>query len=81
MTTKIEFDKQAAIRSGLPAAIASVYSDAVSLYNEAAKNISEFGAVTAHPKTGGPVENPYIKIRDGASKQIQQIHKNFPDYF
>jgi phage terminase small subunit len=78
---KIVFNQEAAIRSGLPAAIAALYSDAVDLYNEAAKNISEFGAVTAHPRTGAPIENPYIKIRDGASKQIQQIHKNFPDYF
>ena len=38
-------------------------ADALETYLEAQKNITEKGAICAHPRTGAPIENPYIKIR------------------
>jgi hypothetical protein len=38
-------------------------ADALETYIEAQKNIVANGAVCAHPRTGAPIENPYIKIR------------------
>jgi len=40
-----------------------VFADALTLYQEAAKNLHENGAVVAHPRTGTPIENPYLKIQ------------------
>jgi hypothetical protein len=38
-------------------------ADALETYLEAQKNITERGSVCAHPRTGAPIENPYIKVR------------------
>lgn len=43
-----------------------IYNDAKATYDEAQANIEKNGAVVAHPRTGAPIENPYIKIRDKA---------------
>lgn len=40
-----------------------VYGDALTTYLEAAANIATNGAVCFHPRTGAPIENPYLKIR------------------
>ena len=32
-------------------------------YHEAADNVERNGAMCAHPRTGAPIENPYLKIR------------------
>lgn len=40
-----------------------IYADALQTYHEAAQNVSANGAVCAHPRTGTPIENPYLKIR------------------
>ena len=40
-----------------------IYADALRIYYEAAKNILENGAVCSHPRTGAPLENPYLKIQ------------------
>jgi len=73
---------------GLPEGVAPVihadelrvYRDALALYNEASKNLSEFGAVTAHPKTGQPMVNPYLEIRDRCGKTITRFHKENPGF-
>lgn len=40
-----------------------IFADALRTYNEAAQNVLENGAVCSHPRTGTPIENPYLKIR------------------
>ena len=40
-----------------------VFGDALRVYHEASKNIAENGAVCLHPRTGAPMENPYLKIQ------------------
>ena len=40
-----------------------IYADALRTYHEAAQNVLKNGAICAHPRTGAPIENPYLKIR------------------
>lgn len=51
----------------------SIYADAFIEYKIAQKNIDENGAVVFHPRTNAPIDNPYIKIRNGASATLQKI--------
>jgi hypothetical protein len=39
-----------------------VFADALKLYAEAAANVRALGAVVGHPRTGAPLENPYLKV-------------------
>lgn len=39
-----------------------IYADALRVYVEGSKNVRINGAVCAHPRTGAPLENPYLKI-------------------
>jgi len=49
------------------------YADAFLLYLEAEENIRRNGAITAHPRTGAPLENPYLQVRNQASKILASI--------
>lgn len=40
-----------------------VFADALSVYEEAARNVRANGAIVSHPRTGAPIENPYLKIQ------------------
>lgn len=40
-----------------------VFADALRIYRQASANIAEFGAIVNHPRTGSPIENPYLKIQ------------------
>lgn len=40
-----------------------VFADALSVYKEAAQNVRANGAIVSHPRTGAPIENPYLKIQ------------------
>jgi hypothetical protein len=51
-----------------------IYVDAMLTYQEASRNIEQCGAVTAHPRTGAPLENPYLKIRAAAGKTLAAFH-------
>lgn len=39
-----------------------IYADAMRTYHEAATNVLKNGAICQHPRTGAPLENPYLKI-------------------
>lgn len=41
-----------------------VYADALTVYHEASANIKRNGAVCSHPRTGSPIENPYLKVAE-----------------
>lgn len=43
-----------------------VFGNALRIYMEASVNVGRNGAVCAHPRTGAPIENPYLKV------QVQQ---------
>lgn len=48
----------------------SIYADALIKYIEAEANIRKNGSIVAHPRTGAPIDNPYLKIQSAASKQM-----------
>lgn len=48
-----------------------IYADAFLSYREAMANIDRNGTIVAHPRTGAPIENPYLKVRDAASRTIR----------
>lgn len=52
------------------------YADQYATYHEAQENISKNGAVVANPRTGAPLINPYLAIRDralGSLRLMQDI--------
>lgn len=55
-----------------------IYADAYLEYLSAQKNISENGSIVYHPRTGSPIENPYIKVRNNASAVIRKMVKIKP---
>ena len=64
----------------IPAQAITIYRDSLTTYNEASENISRNGSVTAHPKTGAPLVNPCLAVRDSASKTIERFLKAYPDF-
>jgi P27 family predicted phage terminase small subunit len=76
---KIEYNKDELIsRFGNKKNMVQIYCDACDMYNEAQENIKRNGSIVSHPRTGAPMENPYLKVRTQASMVIEKIGKNFP---
>ena len=61
--------------------VITVFVDALTVYREASENILKNGAVTGHPKTGAPITNPYMPIREKASKSICRFHRDNPQFY
>ena len=40
-----------------------IFADALQIYLEATANVKTNGAIVSHPRTGAPIENPYLKIQ------------------
>ena len=53
-----------------------MYLDAYMDYQEAAENIRKNGAIAAHPKTGAPFDNPYLKVRQQMQSALGKIRIN-----
>lgn len=53
----------------------AIYTDSFIDYCEAENNIRANGNIVSHPRTGSPIENPYIKIKSIASASMQRIKK------
>jgi len=49
------------------------YATAWIEYEDADVNIRENGTIVYHPKTGAPINNPYMGIRDGAERRMTKI--------
>ena len=67
-----------ALRKSNPSARAddvAMYADCFLDYKEAADNIAKNGNIVAHPRTGSPIENPYIKVKASAMNQLRKITK------
>lgn len=63
-----------------------IYVDAYADYCEAQANIETHGTVVFHPRTGAPIDNPYLRIRDRAgallgksSLKVGSLWTNDPD--
>jgi hypothetical protein len=41
----------------------------------AQKNIDDNGAIVADPRTGSPIPNPYLQVRDKAFARLETLHK------
>ena len=64
---------QLLIDEGTRIDMANQYADAFMEYMMATQNIDEFGVIVKHPRTGNPIENPYLVIRDRALKKLQAM--------
>ncbi|QDV26750.1 P27 family phage terminase small subunit [Aureliella helgolandensis] len=49
---------------------ATLYANSYCEYQEAQANIAANGAVAANPRTGAPMDNPYLKVRDKAEAKL-----------
>ena len=54
-----------------PRIMVEIFADSLRIYSEAARNVREHGAIVSHPRTGSPIENPYLKVMISQSKFIQ----------
>lgn len=51
----------------------AMYADCFMDYREAQDNIAKNGNIVAHPRTGSPIENPYIKVKASAMANLRKI--------
>lgn len=59
--------------------VLQMYSNAFSMYAEASKNIKENGAIVYHPRTGAPVDNPYLRVQSAQGAILRKIRINTGD--
>jgi len=50
-----------------------VFADALRTYSEAASNVLRNGAIVSHPRTGAPIENPYLKVQQSTGRTLTQL--------
>jgi phage terminase small subunit len=50
-----------------------VFADALRTYHEASANIRKHGAIVMHPRTGAPLENPYLKVQEKAGAVLTRM--------
>jgi len=50
-----------------------VFADALEVYKEASANVRENGAIVMHPRTGAPIENPYLMIETAAGAVLAKM--------
>lgn len=63
---EVTVDLVAELRADNPQARAidlRIYADALRLYHEAAANVRTHGAICMHPRTGAPIDNPYLRVQ------------------
>lgn len=51
----------------------TMYANAYLTYRLATANIAEHGVIVAHPRTGSPIENPYLKVQTSQLKIMQGL--------
>jgi len=50
-----------------------IYADALTIYTEASANVKKHGSIVMHPRTGAPIENPYLKIQTSKGAAIAKM--------
>lgn len=58
------------VDAGNTYSISVMYADIYLEYTKASANIEEHGLIVSHPRTGNPIENPYLVLRDRAYKKL-----------
>lgn len=61
------------LNSGAPEHDLVVYADSWLSYKVAAKNLADNGDIVSHPRTGSPMENPYLQIRTKMGDTLRKI--------
>ena len=61
------------LNDGIDDSIISMYADLFIDYQHAQANIAENGTVVFHPKTGAPVMNPLLAVRDSAMGRLLKM--------
>jgi phage terminase small subunit len=51
----------------------ALVADALGIYAEAAENVKRNGAIVSHPRTGSPIENPYLKVMNTQARFLQGL--------
>lgn len=51
----------------------TLYVDAFLDFQEAEANIRAHGVIVAHPRTGAPIENPYLRTKAAAVRALQRF--------
>jgi phage terminase small subunit len=64
---------QVLAKNGVKPDRAALYADCYLEYQQATANIAEYGLIVKHPRTGNPVTNPFLAIRDGAQKKLAKM--------
>ena len=60
-----EVDVESELRADNPKSSAvevAICANALRIYSEAASNVRRNGAICSHPRTGAPIENPYLRV-------------------
>lgn len=55
-----------------PASRIQLAADALAVYAEASANVRANGAIVTHPRTGAPMENPYLRIMQKTGDALQK---------
>jgi phage terminase small subunit len=50
-----------------------LFAGALLTYKEASKNIEANGAIVMHPRTGAPIDNPYLKIVERSGRTLSKM--------
>lgn len=79
LTDKTKIIK-ALIRAGATRDRANIYADAYLEYKQATENIDQHGLIVLHPRTGNPIENPYLPIRRAAGRTLATLRHVKADF-
>ena len=52
-----------------------IYANALDAYFEALINIKNNGVICSHPRTGVPIDNPYLKIQERQGAVLTKMTK------
>ena len=53
----------------------AMYADCYLDYEAAAAHIATYGAITLHPRTWVPIENPYLKVKTQAMAGLLKLRR------
>ena len=56
-----------------PETVLRLFASEFVLFAKSAANIKKFGAIVQHPKTGAPMDNPYLAVRDKSQARLAKM--------
>ena len=60
---------------GTPIGDLHMYAEAFAIHRSASANVRDNGPLCAHPRTGAPMENPYLAIAASQMKVMQSLKR------